>query len=191
MAYSFDEFCSECRRTLAADPGPAGRQAIVGHLENLLANGDFIAEQLGPDQTPGRRIVYEDSELGFCIWFHNYDGTGGGPPHDHGASWAVYGQAVDHTEIKEFDRLDDASDADYAELKVAREYPMERGKAALFDVGAIHSINFTAGGRVIRVTGTNLNKIPKLRFDMENKKAHLWEDGQPLNKPRATASSSR
>ena len=54
---------------------------------------------------------------------------------------------------------------------------MNPGKAALFDTGVIHSINFTPGGRVVRVTGTDHDKIPKLRFDLKNKKALLWLEG--------------
>jgi hypothetical protein len=177
MTYKFENFCAECRDSLIADNGPAGREAIVGHLEKLLADEEFVQEKLGPDQPPGRRTIYEDPDAGFCVLFHNYDRKGGGTPHDHGDSWAVYGQAREFTDIKEFNRLDDGSDDDQAELEVSREFRMNSGKAALFDTGVIHSINFIPGGRVVRVTGTDLDKIPKWRFDLKNKKALLWLEG--------------
>lgn len=177
MTYGFEKFCADCRDTLVTESGPAGREKIVGHLAKLLANEAFIAEQMGPDQPPGRRTVYEDPDTGFCVLFHNYAHSGGGTPHDHGDSWAVYGQAKEFTDIKEFNRLDDGSDDDQAELEVSREFRMNPGKAALFDIGVIHSVNFTLGGRVVRVTGTDLDKIPKRRFDLENKTALLWLEG--------------
>ena len=177
MSYGLEKFCANCRDTLVADNGPAGREVIVDHLEKLLANGKFVEEQMGPDQPSGRRTVYEDSDTGFCVLLHHYDSTGGGTPHDHGDSWAVYGQAKEFTDIKEFNRLDDGSDDNQVELEVSREFRMNPGKAALFDTGVIHSINFTPGGRVVRVTGTDLDKIPKRRFDLKNKKALRWLEG--------------
>ncbi len=36
---------------------------------------------------------------------------------------------------------------------------MERGQAGIFQNRAIHSIAYPAGGRFIRVTGTNLENI--------------------------------
>ena len=177
MAYAFKQFCDDCRNTLIADKGPAGRKSLVDHLEKLLANSKFVDEQLGLNQPSGRQTVYEDADTGFCVLFHRYDKSGGGTPHDHGDSWAVYGQAKKFTDIKEFIQLDEEIENNKADLVVSREFRMKSGKAALFDVGVIHSINFTPGGRVVRVTGTNLDKIPKRRFDLKNKKELQWLEG--------------
>ena len=67
-------------------------------------------------------------------------------------------------DIKEFNQLNDGSDDVQAELDVSREFRMKSGKAALFDIGVIHLINFTPGGRVVPLIGTDLDMIPKRRF---------------------------
>lgn len=177
MSYSFDEFCADCRDALAADAGPAGREKVVGLLETLLADEDFVRERLGGEQASGRQTAYEDPETGLCVLLHRYDRDGGGTPHDHGASWAVYGQARECTAIKVFERLDGGTGEGDADLEVRQEFSMTAGKAALFDVGVIHSINFVPGGRVVRVTGCDLDRIPKLRFDRKSGKALTWLGG--------------
>jgi hypothetical protein len=45
---------------------------------------------------PGRHTLYEDPELGFVVLSHVNAKAAKSPPHDHGASWAIYGQAL-HT----------------------------------------------------------------------------------------------
>lgn len=54
---------------------------------------------------------------------------------------------------------------------------LEPPHAAYFDVSVIQAINFPAGGRVVRVTGVNLEKIRKLAYDQESHAAHEWYGG--------------
>jgi len=49
-------------------------------------------------------------------------------PHDHGDSWAIYGQAVKHTEMTESKRTDDGSVPGKATIEKAKTYRMERGQ---------------------------------------------------------------
>ncbi len=43
---------------------------------------------------------------------HAYEGG----PHDHGASWAIYGQAVRYTDMTEWTRVDDGSKNCFAKV---------------------------------------------------------------------------
>ena len=45
------------------------------------------------------------------------------------------------------------------------------GQAGIYQEGAIHSIEYPAKARFIRVTGTNLDRIPRRRFDLATGKA--------------------
>ena len=132
MAYTLDEFATDCRRIVKADPGPSGREAVRKKLQELLMNDDFVAAHCGPNAAVGANLLYEDSELGFQILAHMMDRDYAGGPHDHGDSWAIYGQAVKHTEMTEWKRTDDGSVPGKAIIEKAKTYRMERGQAGIF-----------------------------------------------------------
>ncbi|MGZ9128575.1 MAG: hypothetical protein ACXW4Z_12445 [Candidatus Binatia bacterium] len=167
MAYTLDDFATDCGRILKADPGPAGRETVRRRLQDLLMNEDFVAANCGPGASVGTNLLYEDPELGFQILAHIMDRDYAGGPHDHGESWAIYGQAVKHTEMTEWQRTDDGSVPGKATIEKAKTYRMERGQAGIFQNRAIHSIAYPAGGRFIRVTGTNLENIARGRYNSE------------------------
>ncbi len=167
MAYTLEEFCRDAREALKAQSGPAGREQVRQKLERLLAEPDFVEATCGASAQPGRHLLYRDPELDFCVLAHINTKANRSPPHDHGSSWAVYGQAVAHTDMTEWRRLDDGSDPKAAKLEEAKTYRLTPGKAGLFDVGAIHSIDFPDGARFVRVTGTDLDEVQRLRFDLE------------------------
>ena len=167
MAYSLDQFIADCRTTLSRDPGPAGREQVRTDLERLLANPEFISAYCGDDQPRGLKVLYEDPKLGFQVLAHINDKARISPPHDHGASWAIYGQATKHTDMIEWARKDDGQDPKHAKLKPVKKYRLTPGKAGIYQNGAIHSIDYPDYARFIRVTGTNLDKINRIRIDLK------------------------
>lgn len=167
MGYTAEQFAADCRAILNADPGPAGRRQVIAKLQALLMEDDFVAAHCGPDAKVGSNLIYEDPELGFQVLAHVMDKGYEGGPHDHGASWAIYGQAVKHTDMTEWRRTDDGSKAGTADIEIGRKYRMERGDAGIFEDGAIHSIAYPDGARFIRVTGCDLSTIPRGRYDAE------------------------
>ncbi|HUG39650.1 MAG TPA: hypothetical protein VMM12_04160, partial [Longimicrobiales bacterium] len=90
------ELATACRRALEADPGPDGRQKVRALIEGVLRDEAFLARYLR-DDGPERKILYEDPALGFCILAHVYTGPRESAPHDHGPTWAIYGQARGRT----------------------------------------------------------------------------------------------
>ena len=112
-------------------------------------------------------MLYEDPDLGFQVLAHINDKARVSPPHDHGASWAIYGQATHYTDMIEWDRDDDGSQTGEAKLKPAKKYRLTPGHAGIYQDGKIHSIDYPDYARFIRVTGTNLDNIDRVRFDLE------------------------
>jgi hypothetical protein len=167
MGYTLDAFAADCHRILKADAGPEGRRQVRDQLQKLLMEDDFIAEYCGPDASGGANVLYEDPELGFQILAHIMDKEHAGGVHDHGSSWAIYGQAVKHTDMTEWKRRDGGSQPGRATVVTDRSYRLERGQAGIFDNRRIHSIAYPAGARFIRVTGTNLETVPRGRYDVE------------------------
>src|SRR6266511_1237478 len=110
MSYDLNTFVSDCRAILARDGGPKRHEQVRLKLERLLANRDFVETYCGEDVPRGLKVLYEDPDLGFQILAHINDKARVSPPHDHGASWAIYGQATHYTDMIEWEREDDGSD---------------------------------------------------------------------------------
>lgn len=177
MAYTLEEFYEDARNALKANPGPEGHEAVRAKLEQLLKDEAFVAEYCGPDAAPGIRTIYRDPETGFNVLIHIYEKGKSGPPHDHGTSWAIYGQAVGNTTMTVWKRLDDGKDTGKAQLEKDRSFQLDPGMAGKFEVGDIHSIQISDGSKFVRVTGADLNKIDTAVFNPE---AHTVAAGNRL-----------
>ncbi|HTQ82198.1 MAG TPA: hypothetical protein VMI47_02930 [Pseudolabrys sp.] len=167
MAYDLEQFIADCRTTLAHDPGRSGREQIRQNLERLLGNGEFVETYCGDDAPRGLKVLYEDPNLGFQVLAHINDKARVSPPHDHGESWAIYGQATRYTDMTEWAREDDGKDPKHAKLKPIKKYRLTPGQAGIYQDGAIHSIDYPDYARFVRVTGTNLDKINRIKIDLK------------------------
>ncbi len=172
MAYDLEQFIADSRTALTHDPGPSGREQVRLNLERLLKNPEFVDTFCGENAPCGLKKLYEDPELGFQVLAYLNEKGRVSPPHDHGASWAIYGQAAKYTEMTEWEREDDGSDPKRAELKPAKKYRLTPGHAGIYQAGAIHSIDYPAGSAFVRVTGTDLDKIARIRVDLATGEVH-------------------
>lgn len=169
MAYDLDAFCEDVKGILSQGDGDEAREKVRLKLEDLLKNKDFVDTTCGPSAEPGTHTLYHDPELDFMVLAHIQTAGRKSPPHDHGASWAIYGQAVEWTEMTEYDQNDDGSRDGYADIELRRTYKLEPGDAGTFGPHQIHSIHFPDDARFVRVTGTDLTHIPTRRFDVTKK----------------------
>ena len=169
MSYDLDAFVADCRASLAKDSGPAGREQVRQNLERLLKDEGFIAHHV-KGAKPGLTVLYEDPKLGFQVLAHVNQQARVSPPHDHGASWAIYGQATEYTDMIEWERLDDGSDPSKSKLKPEKKYRLAPGQAGIYQDGKIHSIDYPDKSIFIRVTGTNLDRIARKMFNQETGK---------------------
>jgi predicted metal-dependent enzyme (double-stranded beta helix superfamily) len=167
MAYNLDQFISDCRNSLKRDPGPAGREQVRSNLEKLLHNDAFVEEYCGDKAERGLKVLYEDPELKFQVLAHINDKARVSPPHDHGASWAIYGQAKLWTDMTEWKRDDNGQDPKHAKLSPEKKYRLTPGQAGIYQNGAIHSIDYPDKSRFVRVTGTNLDRIDRISIDLK------------------------
>jgi predicted metal-dependent enzyme (double-stranded beta helix superfamily) len=165
MVYELEDFCRDCRDAIARGTSPETLEGVRRSLARLLANGAFVARTCGPEATPGLHLLYEDAELGFQVLAHINEKPRVSPPHNHGESWAVYGQATGYTDMTEFRRVDDGADPAHAKLETTRKYRLNPGEVGIYASGAIHSIDYPEKSRFIRITGTNLDRIYRDAFD--------------------------
>jgi len=163
MTTTLKQFAAECRTILTSEPGPSGRRKICARLEALLRDPAFAAE-IVTDATPERKVMYEDPQLGFCILGHNYQSAKDSPPHDHGPSWAIYGQAKGETEMTDFELVEPASEAKPGKAKPLRTYKLTPGMAYLYNEGDLHSPRRRGPTQLIRLEGINMDRIKRLKF---------------------------
>jgi predicted metal-dependent enzyme (double-stranded beta helix superfamily) len=164
MSPSLEQFAAECRTILKSEPGPSGRRKICMRLETLLRDPQFVAANVN-DTTPERQVLYEDPELGFCILAHQYNGAKTSPPHDHGPSWAIYGQAKGETEMTDYALVAPATPEKAGKARALRTYKLTPGAAYLYNEGELHSPRRNGPTQLIRLEGMNMDRIKRLRFE--------------------------
>jgi hypothetical protein len=172
MAYTLETFCKDCHSALKSDKGPGGREKVRDLIQKLLTNKEFVADKLGPHVKAGRHTLYEDPDLRFCVLAHiDRDGRSS-VPHDHGRSWAVYGQAIGWSDMTLWKRKDGGSGEGKAEIEKVGAFRINPGEAGIFDIGAIHGVERSPGQCCyVRVTGEDLEAVPRLKYDLKGKKA--------------------
>jgi len=164
MAYALEQFAAACHRILAEEPGPAGRKKVCEVVQDVLKDDAFIARHLG-DDVPERKILYEDPKLGFCILAHVYQGAKESQPHDHGPSWAIYGQARGETVMSDWTVLQRPAENKPGKVQHAGSYPLKPGMAHVYNEGDVHSPRREGPTRLIRIEGTNMDKARRLPYE--------------------------
>jgi hypothetical protein len=164
MEYSLEEMSTEMHRIIADDPGPEGRKKVCALVQKACADEAFVAEHL-PADGPERKILYEDSDYGFCILAHVYHGAKESAPHDHGPTWAIYGQAVGETVMSDWDKLSPASESEPGKVRLRREYTLSPGMAYVYNEGDLHSPRRAGTTRLIRIEGRDVTKIRRFAYE--------------------------
>jgi len=163
MGFTLDTFASECRRLLKAEPSPAGREKVRTLVEEVLKDEKFVSAYVN-ENTAERQVLYEDPDLGFCICAHMNKGAKGSNPHDHGSSWAIYGQAIGETEMSDWEILEAAAEGKPGKVRRARVYMLKPGMAHLYNEGDVHSPRREATTGLIRIEGKNTRKMTRLAY---------------------------
>jgi predicted metal-dependent enzyme (double-stranded beta helix superfamily) len=163
MEFTLDSFASECRRILKADPGPAGRDKVRAVVQEVLKDEKFLGTYLN-ENTPDRQVIYADPELGFCICAHLNRDAKEANPHDHGSSWAIYGQAFGETEMSDWEVIEPASEDKPGKVRRARVYVLKPGMAHIYNEGDVHSPKRVTTTGLIRIEGKNTQKMKRLAY---------------------------
>ena len=164
MGYTLEQFSAECRRILSADPGVEGRKKICALVQDVLKDGDFVSRHLG-DEVPERKILYEDPELGFCILGHVHHGAKDSNPHDHGLSWAIYGQARGETIMTDYFPVARPGEGRPGKARPIKNYRLTPGMAYLYNEGDLHSPRRDGPTRLIRIEGQNMEKVKRYPYE--------------------------
>ena len=163
MAYTLEDMAADLRQELQAKQADECSDALCQIVARALNDDAFVAAHL-QDRVEGahpREVLFEDPDLGFCICGHVYEGAAESAPHDHGSSWAIYGQAEGVTEMSDWAVVEKGGTDRPARVVLERTYELARGDAHFYGVGTVHSPRRTASTRLIRVEGANLDHVER------------------------------
>jgi hypothetical protein len=164
MATTLEQFARQCHDALKSEPGTAGRRRVCALVADVLKDPGFIATHI-PDGTPERKVLYEDPELGFAILAHGYQGAKNSKPHDHGTSWAIYGQAEGETIMTDWALVERPADGKPGRARQVCDYTMTPGMAYLYEPGALHSPRREDSTKLLRIEGVNLANVKRLPYE--------------------------
>jgi hypothetical protein len=164
MGYTLEQFSADCHSALAAEPGPEGRKKVCEFVKKACTDETFVSQYLRDDD-PERKILYEDPELHFCILGHVHHGAKESAPHDHGPTWAIYGQAFGKTVMTDWAMVSPASEGQPGKVKFVRDYTLNPGSAYVYNEGDLHSPRRDGATRLIRIEGRNVEKIRRFPYE--------------------------
>jgi len=157
---ALERFVSKTRELFAREPDPERRwTALSPILAELLADPEVIeASKRWPDCVPadGRAenlLFYEDPDYGFAInGLTKGDARQGERAriHDHAHIYTLYGVLDGHERIERYERLDDRSRPDYAEIRKTADLHVGPGEIDLVRPYEIHT-EVTVGERTVAV----------------------------------------
>lgn len=162
MGMTFEQFARECSELLTQETGPVGRQKVCDLMQQVLRDPAFV-EAVVPERTTDRELRYQDPKLGFCIFAEHKSGARTGEPHDHGPSWAIYGQAAGVTQMSEWTVVSPAEGDRPGKVRRSRHYEMAPGAAYVYNEGVLHSPSRTGPTRLVRIEGMNLAALRSQR----------------------------
>jgi len=163
MSLTLEQFAAECHRVLAANPGPEGRKQVCALVEEACKDKEFVARNFGAGVGP-RDILYEDPELGFCVCAHAYGDARQSQPHDHGPSWAIYGQVDGETIMSDFALVEPAGEGKMGKVRFVRDYALKPGMAHLYNEGDLHSPRRDGPTKLLRIEGKNLDNVRRFGY---------------------------
>lgn len=138
----FDQFIADLRGIWADEANDGRRMAKAKPLlEKLVMDPAMKAHSANWPSTEGRKnlLFYVDPDYHFVINGVVRVPGRTGSIHDHADAWVLYG-VLDGTEsLERFDRVDDGSRPDYAEVKLSSVTTGSQGKVDLVPPRAIHA----------------------------------------------------
>jgi hypothetical protein len=162
MAMTIETLADAIRAQLRS----AGRDAparCCEPVQHALADPEFVAAAFA-GRTAAREVVYEDGEFGFCICLHVLRGGAAGGPHDHGPTWAIYGQADGITEMTDWRVVRPAAGEEPAQVEPVATYEMRPGDVHFYGPGDVHSPRRLDDSRLVRIEGRNLDGVARSRY---------------------------
>ena len=181
---TLEQFIAAVRQVFASTKDPrAQAQAVAQHMRELLVVPGWLEEKLQqlPEGGYGRVDLHLDAEYGhpepgFLAMCSAQRPGQDNSPHDHGASWVVYGVYQGAIEQTKWRWVYPEHDWTSPELKPTERYVQGEGKVAFFLPGEIHTTKNVHDGRslVFRLEGQHLERVLRHRYNQQEHSARAF-----------------
>jgi len=165
MTITLEDFSNQVRNFLLDDPGPNGREKARLLLQEVLVDKEFTEQHIHDDQ-PQREVLYHDPDLGFAILAHVYHAAKQTQPHDHGVSWAIYGQVAGESLVQDWEIVEQASAEVPGKVRQKGARVLSPGIAITYNEGDIHSPSRQGPAKLIRIEGKHIQEVKRFSWDI-------------------------
>ena len=189
---ALDRFINKTRELFANEADPEKRwTALTPILAELLADPDVVAaskhwpECIPADGRAENLLFYEDPDYGFAINGLTKGNARQGQRsriHDHAHIYTLYGVLDGRERVERYERIDDRSKPDYAEIEKTADVLVGPGEIDLVRPYEVHT-EVTVGERTVAIIvrsqkGGSFNQG---RYDPETNR--YWESLGPRQTP--------
>jgi predicted metal-dependent enzyme (double-stranded beta helix superfamily) len=167
MTGALERFGRQSSTILKSEPLDAALEKISAGLAVLISDPDFVAHAFSENDPPGKTQLLHDPDTGFYLFAHVQKGGKTGKPHSHGDSWAIYANIRNHTDMTEYERINAGSEERFV-LQTSEHYAIGPGQTRAYGPGMIHSTAHPENAWVVRMTGCDLDTIPRYHFSSKH-----------------------
>ena len=184
--YSMEVFIEDVRQVFAeTDDAKAQAQAVCGHMTKLLQVPGLLDGKMDvPETGTATASLYQDEDYGhpapgfwlMCNAQAKGGVTAGVSPHDHGASWVVYGVYSGAIQQSTWRWGFHEPDRTAANFEQSAEWVQNQGEVAYFLPGVIHAQKnvFDGPSVVVRLEGQKLTGVIRHRYNADTGAATLY-----------------
>lgn len=142
---ALDRLIGALRDIWSDEPDLAARmRRAESVLARTLADRDLLAHSKSWPFTVGQNLLfYEDPDFGFALNATVRPSGSRGAVHDHAHAWTLYGLLDGSEQLERYERLDDGSRPDHAEIRLLSDTTLRPG---MIDFVAPHEIHAERGG---------------------------------------------
>ena len=170
---AFEKFIQDLRGIWAEYPDDETRMKKAHALmeRDLLPDPELCEHSKSWPSTEGRKnlLFYTDPDYGFIINGVVRVPGRTGSVHDHADAWVLYGLLEGRETLERFDRVDDRSRGDYAEVRLTSANQGRAGKADLVPPYDIHAEQGSDARSVAVILRSRVlvGKVLQGRYDRE------------------------
>ena len=172
-SYSLEEYYADLRSVAAETSDEDQILRRVGELaRRVVADKSWLEDkhyQTDEEQGFGVHLLHEEADHSLAVLLVNWLPGRGTPPHDHG-TWAVVAGIEGVERNVRYNRVDDRSRDDFAELEVKHEFDAAPGEVVCMKSGGIHKVTNETGRMTLSLHtyGRHINFTERSQFDLDS-----------------------